>query len=202
MKLKYILTITIIFLFIFNIIPFSNVYANKKIIDSNKEDLSILDETSNYYDLIIITSEKFTSCLTPLKTHKDLYDIKTKYSYLSMEQQERTRLLLLSPETSPEKIKDAILLKIEKESNRKAFKEFMESDSKRCWLRSRVTAIKTAYIENVIIPEDLRNEIAERFFKRHSSLIPRHQRDISRLLSMIKAHALHMLGLHNLLPQP
>ncbi len=108
----------------------------------------------------------------------------------TMEQQERTRLLLLSPETNPEKIKDAILLKIEKESNRKAFYDFMESDPERTWLRSRVKSIKNADIENIIIPEDLRTKIAERFFQKHNNLIPRHQRDITRLLSMIKAHAL------------
>ncbi len=108
----------------------------------------------------------------------------------TMEQQERTRLLLLSPETNPEKIRDAILLKIEKESNRKAFFDFMESNPKRIWLRSRVKAIKDHNVKNIIIPEDLRTKIAENFFKKHNSLIPRHQRDISRLMAMIKAHAL------------
>lgn len=108
----------------------------------------------------------------------------------TMQQQERTRLLLLSPETNPEKIRDAILLKIEKESDRKAFYDFMESDPKRTWLRSRVKAIKDHNIKNIIIPEDLRTKIAKKFFKNHNSLIPRHQRDISRLMAMIKAHAL------------
>jgi len=108
----------------------------------------------------------------------------------TMEQQERTRLLLLSPETNPEKIRDAILLKIEKESNRKAFFDFMESNPKRTWLRDRVKAIKEHDVKNIIIPEDLRTKIAEKFFKNHNSLIPRHQRDISRLMAMIKAHAL------------
>jgi len=107
-----------------------------------------------------------------------------------MEQQERTRLLLLSPETNPEKIKDAILLKIEKESNRKAFQDFMESDPQRTWLRCRVKAIRDHDIKNIVIPEELRQKIAEKFFNKHNSLIPRLQRDISRLLAMIKAHAL------------
>jgi Zn ribbon nucleic-acid-binding protein len=108
----------------------------------------------------------------------------------TMEQQERTRLLLLSPETKPEKIRDAILLKIEKESNRKAFHEFMESDPKRIWLRDRVKIIRDHDVKNIIIPEELRNKIAKKFFKKHNSMIPRLQRDISRLLAMIKAHAL------------
>jgi len=33
------------------------------------------------------------------------------------------------------------------------------------------------------------HQIAERFFQKHNTLIPRHQRDISRLLALIKAHA-------------
>lgn len=107
----------------------------------------------------------------------------------SMEDQERTRLLLLSPETTTEKIRDAILLRIEKESNRQAFHNFMESDPKRVWLRHRVNAIAQNQGKYIIIPEDLRNQIAERFFQKHNTLIPRHQRDIGRLLALIKAHA-------------
>lgn len=108
----------------------------------------------------------------------------------TMEQQERTRLLLLSPETNPEKIRDAILLKIEKESNRKAFQDYMESDPQRTWLQSRVKAISDHNVKNIVISEELRTKIAEKFFNKHNSLIPRLQRDISRLLAMIKAHAL------------
>jgi len=107
-----------------------------------------------------------------------------------MKQQERTRLLLLSPETTTEKIRAAILLKIEKESNREAFKDFMEADPKRKWLKLRVEAIKNSNVKQVVIPEEKRDEIAEKFFEDRSTLIPRHQRDISRLIGMIKAHAL------------
>lgn len=107
----------------------------------------------------------------------------------SMADQERTRLLLLSPETTETKIRDAILLKIEKESNRQAFHDFMESDPKRTWLRTRVEFIARNKVKYVIIPEELRNQIAERFFSSHNTLIPRHQRDIGRLLALIKAHA-------------
>ncbi|UCE16214.1 MAG: hypothetical protein JSV12_00935 [Candidatus Bathyarchaeota archaeon] len=111
-------------------------------------------------------------------------------SKFNMEDQERTRLLLLSPETSQQKIKDAILLKIEKESNREKFRKFMESDPKRVWLRKRVTTIATAGTQHLVISEELRQKIANTFFEKHNNLIPRHQRDISRLLALIKAHAL------------
>jgi hypothetical protein len=108
----------------------------------------------------------------------------------SMAEQERTRLLLLSPETTQEKIRDAIKLRIEKESDRQAFQEFMNSDPQRQWLRTRVETISYAGVKHVIIPEELRQKISERFFEKHETLIPRHQRDIGRLLALIKACAL------------
>jgi hypothetical protein len=111
-------------------------------------------------------------------------------SKFSMDEQERTRLLLLSPETTQDKIRMGILLRIEKESNRASFREFMERDLRRLWLKDRVEAIKTANIENILITEDDRRYIAERFLKERPTLMPRHQRDVSRLLSLIKAHAL------------
>ncbi len=107
----------------------------------------------------------------------------------AMEDQERTRLLLLSPETTEQKIRDAILLKIEKESDRQAFHDFMESDPKRVLLHDRILKIAQSKVKYIIIPEELRDQIAERFFQKHNTLIPRHQRDVSRLLALIKAHA-------------
>ncbi|MBS7615006.1 hypothetical protein KEJ18_04670 [Candidatus Bathyarchaeota archaeon] len=108
----------------------------------------------------------------------------------SMEDQERTRLLLLSPETTQEKLKDSILLKIQKEGDRQAFFKFMEGDPRRNWLRRRVEEIARERILFVVVPESFREKIAERFFEIHNSLIPRHQRDITRLLALIKAHAM------------
>jgi len=111
-------------------------------------------------------------------------------SKFSMEDQERTRLLLLSPDTTQEKIKDGIRLKIEKEGDRHAFYNFMDSNPQRNWLKQRVAKIAEAKICFVIVPENLRSEIFQKFIEVHRSLIPRHQRDITRLLALIKAHAL------------
>lgn len=108
----------------------------------------------------------------------------------NMHQQERTRLLLLSPETTQEKIRAGILLRIEKESDRHKFKEWMEKEPQRVWLQERVESIKTWQVRSIIITEEDRETITERFFKLHKHLIPRHQRDISRLLGLIKAHTL------------
>ena len=108
----------------------------------------------------------------------------------SLEDQEKTRLLLLSPETSQEKLRESIALRIERESDREAFLKTLEEDPKRKMLKERVKMIKEANIKNIIIPEDLRSFVYEQFLEDHRYLLPRHQRDISRLLALIKAHAL------------
>jgi len=107
-----------------------------------------------------------------------------------MEQQEKTRLLLLSPETNQEKLRESIFFKIERESNREAFYKRMEEDSNRRLLAQRVEDVKNARIKHINIPEELRRQIYQQFLKDHRYLIPRNQRDISRLLAIIKGHTL------------
>jgi hypothetical protein len=112
----------------------------------------------------------------------------------SMDQQERTRVLLLSPEVTPEKIDASIDLIALKLANRKLFNQEIESDLDRLFLQNRVLDIKKAGISDVIIPEDLRMILVKRFKDDHRHLIPRHQRDFPRLISLVKAMAL--LNLH------
>lgn len=109
---------------------------------------------------------------------------------INMEDQEKTRLLLLSPEVSQEKLREAIALKIEKESDRAAFTNRLETDPQREFLASRVDSIKTFNFDYVVIPEDLREQIYEKYTEKRKYLQSRHQRDISKLLTIIKGHAL------------
>lgn len=104
--------------------------------------------------------------------------------------QEKTRLLLLSPEISQEKLRESIALKIEEESNREDFIKRLMEDPKRKMLIERIRRIKEAGIGNIIIPEEFRSFIYQQFLEDHKYLMPRHQRDISRLLALIKAHTL------------
>jgi hypothetical protein len=104
--------------------------------------------------------------------------------------QEKTRLLLLSPEISQEKLRESIALRIEKEADREAFQKRLMEDPKRQMLIERVKKIKEAKIGNIVIPEEYREFIYRKFEEDHKFLAPRHQRDISRLLALIKAHAL------------
>lgn len=107
-----------------------------------------------------------------------------------MSDQEKTRLLLLSPETTQKKLEDSINLKIKKESNRQVFKETLMKDSRITALKQKVLEIKQAKIKYIIVPDELVEIISKRFFEKHKKLLPRNQRDISRLISLIKAHAL------------
>jgi hypothetical protein len=108
----------------------------------------------------------------------------------NMQDQEKTRLLLLSPETTQEKLDESINLRVQRESDREAFKQSLEKDSDRSSLAQRVTDIKQAKIAQVTVPPELSSQIVKRFKEKHKKLIPRNQRDISRLLALIKAHAL------------
>lgn len=109
-------------------------------------------------------------------------------SKVNMEDQERTRLFLLSPESDPLKLKLSIRLSSRRLSDRAKFQESLEADRERQWLIQRVRAIKKAKIKNIIIPSA--KKVCDEFLKQHKNLAPRTQRDFPRLMSLIKAHAL------------
>jgi DNA-directed RNA polymerase subunit M/transcription elongation factor TFIIS len=122
-----------------------------------------------------------------IKGYSSVVFCTTKFS---MEDQEKTRQLFLSAESTKEKIQEAIRLKIEKDSDKDSFHKYMETNPKRQWLKNRIEDIKREDIKNIIIPEELKKKIENKFFGEHENLIPRHQRDIGRLMAMIKAHCL------------
>jgi hypothetical protein len=108
----------------------------------------------------------------------------------SMQDQEKTRLLLLSPEVNQEKLRDTIALKIDKHGDREAYYKRMMEDPNRQYLAGRVQFVKTAGIKHVKFFEEFRSRIYQRFMATHAHLVPRHQRDIDRLLAIIQGHAL------------
>ena len=107
---------------------------------------------------------------------------------LSLDDQERTRVFILSPETSAEKLEESLRLAVARVGDREAFKQWLESNPLRLWLKARVAAIQCAHIQDVILPDQ--EAIYKRFLDSHSRLAPRHQRDLPRILALIKAHAL------------
>jgi hypothetical protein len=105
-----------------------------------------------------------------------------------LDEQEATRFLLLSPETNQEKIREGVRLKIRKETDRQIYQNWIESDPRRQLLKQRIEAIKQEHIEDVKLgcPE----KIEEMFFEKRAMLKPKHQRDIGRIIAIIKCFAI------------
>ncbi len=106
-----------------------------------------------------------------------------------MDEQEKTRALIISPETSQAKIEAGIDLVQEKSCDKSSFNATLANDPQRKLLSDRVLYIKSLHIDNVIVPRDF--EVGKRFKETiKGKLQPRHQRDIQHLNSLIKAIAL------------
>ena len=107
---------------------------------------------------------------------------------LQIDEQEGTRFMLLSPETNQEKIREAIQEKIRKEANNAAYAMWLNTNPDRLLLKERIEAIREEKIEEVKIDDP--TIIEKAFLENKNILKPRHQRDIGRLFSLIKAIAL------------
>ncbi len=107
---------------------------------------------------------------------------------LKIDEQEATRMILLSPEINQEKIREAIHEKIKKESDIDVYKNWLEENPERKLLKERILAIKQEEVKEIIIkaPE----KIEEVFLNKERVLKPRDARDVSRLMSLIKSFAL------------
>ena len=107
---------------------------------------------------------------------------------LTLDEQEATRFLLLSPEISQEKIRAAIYEKIKRETDKQTYSDNLEANTQRLLLKERILAIKQEGIKEIkVINLKL---IEELFFKKAGMLKPRHQRDIDRIISFVKVLAL------------
>lgn len=107
---------------------------------------------------------------------------------LNLDEQEATRFLLLSPEVNREKIREAIFEKVKKETNSALYKYELESNPARRVLKNRILAIKQELIREIKLENpELINQM---FFSRIKNPKPRHQRDIGRIISLVKVFAL------------
>lgn len=107
---------------------------------------------------------------------------------LRIDEQEATRFLLLSPEVNQDKIQQGISATIRKEANSDDFKSWLEENPDRMLLKERIRAIKLEKIKEINIASH--ETIEEKFLTKNKTLKPRHQRDIKRLLSLIKSFAI------------
>jgi DNA primase len=107
---------------------------------------------------------------------------------LKIDEQEATRFLLLSPEINQDKIRQGVLQTVRKEADSELFENQLEQNPERALLKERIRAIRNEHITSVKISNEAR--IIEQFFSDKKSLKPRHQRDIKRLISLVKSFAL------------
>lgn len=107
---------------------------------------------------------------------------------LKMDPQEMTRFILLSPEVDQEKLRAGVSSTIIKEADKDKYLEWLENDPNRSLLKKRILAIKDEGIKDIKI-EKL-DTIQDRFLSNNRRSQPRHQRDIKRLISIIKGFAL------------
>lgn len=105
------------------------------------------------------------------------------------DEQEKTRLILLSPSTDEDKLRESLELLTLKKSDAEEYKRKIMKDPNRLWLMKRVMCVRQGGIREIKIPGGGR-AVFERFLKEHEHLMPRHQRDYPRIFVFIKAHAL------------
>lgn len=109
---------------------------------------------------------------------------------LSFDEQEVTRFLMLSPETTQEKIREGILTAIHRSSDRDAYQRALAADPARQLLQQRVLAVRDAEIGDVIIRASESQMVEDLFLAEGKALKPRHQRDAPRFMNIMKAFAL------------
>lgn len=107
---------------------------------------------------------------------------------MRIDEQEQTRCLILSPESSPEKIMAGIDTSIAKNSHRDAYDAQIENNEDRRQLMERVLYIKSLGISTIDIDDS--DYLKSRFMESSGALSPKMQRDISHFASIVKAMTL------------
>ncbi len=107
---------------------------------------------------------------------------------LKIDEQETTRFIMLSPSIEHDKIYQGIQQSIHKESNRESFFEQIADNQARKLLKKRILGIKQEYISDIKIQN--RDLIEELFLGGGKSVKPRQQRDIKKIITLIKGFTL------------
>lgn len=112
---------------------------------------------------------------------------------IMIDEQEGTRFLLLSPETSREKVYQGVHEKILRETDPKAYQENLDNNPDRALLKERILAIRNERIEEIFLPDT--GTIEKLFMEGKEYLKPRHQRDVGRFIAFVRMFALLNLWL-------
>lgn len=105
-----------------------------------------------------------------------------------IDEQEQTRVILLSPETTQVKLLQSVESKITKMADKSLFDSLILSNTDRKMLMDRILLIKYSNVNDIQIKN---TSLVERLFlENKKGLIPRDQRDISKIMELIKGLAL------------
>jgi len=107
---------------------------------------------------------------------------------LRVDEQESTRFIMLSPSIEHDKIVQGIQQVISKESDQEKFASEINSDPERILLMERIKAVRQENISDVKIENP--GLIEKMFIIDHKSVKPRQQRDIKKIIYLIKSFAL------------
>jgi len=107
---------------------------------------------------------------------------------MRIDEQEQTRCLIISPDTSKEKVIAGVDASIDKNSNREAYDERIARDEARNQLKERILYIKSLRVKTIDISDS--EYLRARFMENRRALRPKAQREISHFISLVKAMAL------------
>ncbi len=107
---------------------------------------------------------------------------------MRMDEQEQTRCLIISPETSKEKVIAGVDASIDKNSDKDAYDERIARNEARNQLKERILYIKGLNVKTIGIADS--KYLRARFMENRRALRPKAQREISHFISLVKAMAL------------
>lgn len=107
---------------------------------------------------------------------------------MRIDEQEQTRSLILSPESTREKIEAGIDTSIDKNSNKEAYNATLDASESRKLLMDRIRYIKALNVKDIDIED--KEYLKRCFMSRQRNLASRNQRDIAHFMSLAKAMAL------------
>lgn len=107
---------------------------------------------------------------------------------MRIDEQEQTRCLILSPESTPEKVRAGVDVGIARNSHKNAYDTLIESNEGRKRLKKRVLYIKGLKVDTIDIDDS--DYLKCKFMDGRKALLPKTQREISHFISLVKAVAL------------
>ncbi len=107
---------------------------------------------------------------------------------LRIDEQEQTRCLLLSPESTEDTVRAGVDMSIVRNSDKNAYLKQLNKNESRRLLMDRILYIKGLNVGQIDIAD--RDYLKKRFYEKRRSMPPRTQREISHFISLVKGMAL------------